>query len=418
MVEEAAALLATSATDDSPERATLLLANLWVDYTLLARAVAEDTTLRHLPLDPVVETYLEQVVVRTLRDSVVEANGLIDEGDVARRYAAEAPDSEVRARQIRIDAPPAASQEARDRAAQTVASLRRRIVEEGESFEDVARAYSDDPASAHLGGDLGFFGPGDMVPEFYESVQALDVGEVSTPIETEYGYHLVRLEARRTPTREAFAERIRRQQRAAILDAYLDRLLDEAEPELRQGAPAVARQMAGGSMAMPMLDDLDTLVRFRGGSVTVEDLRVFMERQPPGVRAEIAQASVDDVVDDALMPMVRTRILVDRARRQGMAPTPDQVEAARAAFRSHLLETARQLELVPPSPGVEVDIGPAVREALSRMVRDDVDIASLGPAARALRTHYPNEVRPQWIGLVAERVAKHRREGGDVAPGR
>jgi parvulin-like peptidyl-prolyl isomerase len=61
---------------------------------------------------------------------------------------------------------------------------------EGVSFEDLARKFSRCPSSAR-GGDLGEFGRGRMVQAFEEAAFALAVGEVSPPVRTRFGYHLI-----------------------------------------------------------------------------------------------------------------------------------------------------------------------------------------------------------------------------------
>lgn len=68
-------------------------------------------------------------------------------------------------------------------------------IESGEKFEDVAKAYSTCPSSAN-GGDLGQFGPGQMVPEFDKAVFSGDVGVLYGPIQTQFGFHLLEVTAR------------------------------------------------------------------------------------------------------------------------------------------------------------------------------------------------------------------------------
>lgn len=62
---------------------------------------------------------------------------------------------------------------------------------DGKSFEDLARDFSQCP-SGNSGGDLGEFGKGMMVPSFEKAAFALNVGEISSPVKTQFGYHLIK----------------------------------------------------------------------------------------------------------------------------------------------------------------------------------------------------------------------------------
>src|SRR3954447_18541294 len=72
----------------------------------------------------------------------------------------------------------------------------RKKLEGGASFAEVARAESDDTTSGQQGGDLGFFGHNQMVPPFEEAAFALKAGEISQPVKTPFGYHIIQVEAR------------------------------------------------------------------------------------------------------------------------------------------------------------------------------------------------------------------------------
>lgn len=63
----------------------------------------------------------------------------------------------------------------------------------GEKFEDLAKQYSTDPGSAQNGGDLGWFAKGSMVKEFEDTAFKLKEGEVSAPVKSDYGYHIIKV---------------------------------------------------------------------------------------------------------------------------------------------------------------------------------------------------------------------------------
>jgi len=65
-----------------------------------------------------------------------------------------------------------------------------KITNGGTTFEELARYYSRCPSS-NRGGDLGEFGTGQMVPEFESAVLALEVGQISSPVRTQFGYHFI-----------------------------------------------------------------------------------------------------------------------------------------------------------------------------------------------------------------------------------
>ncbi|MGB0966272.1 MAG: SurA N-terminal domain-containing protein [Litorivicinus sp.] len=97
----------------------------------------------------------------------------------------------------------------------------------GESFESLAAELSQDPLSGEQGGDLGFADPSSYVPEFAEALNRLSVGEVSEPVQTPFGHHIIKLTEARTQEPESFdeqADRLRRQlaQNAASIQYQAD----------------------------------------------------------------------------------------------------------------------------------------------------------------------------------------------------
>lgn len=109
-----------------------------------------------------------------------------------------------------------------------LSELRERIVRGGEDFAELAKRYSEDGTAAR-GGDLDWVHPGDTVPEFERAMSALAPGEVSQPVKTPFGWHLIQVLARRTADLSVERKRLNARQ---VLRA---RKADEAYQEwLRQ----------------------------------------------------------------------------------------------------------------------------------------------------------------------------------------
>lgn len=103
--------------------------------------------------------------------------------------------------QLEEGADEAAVNAARDKANDLVAKIK-----SGESFEDLAKANSDDPGSAEIGGDLGYFGRGVMEPDFEQAVFALNKGGISEPVLTSFGFHIIKLTGVRAEASKPFEE--------------------------------------------------------------------------------------------------------------------------------------------------------------------------------------------------------------------
>lgn len=116
--------------------------------------------------------------------------------------------------------------------------LRQRILN-GASFAELARANSQDTMSASKGGDLGWVSPGETVPTFERAMNSLKPGQISQPIKTRFGWHLIQVLGRRkfddtkAYLRAQAREAIRARKRQEALELWLRRLRDEAYIQYR-----------------------------------------------------------------------------------------------------------------------------------------------------------------------------------------
>ncbi len=137
-----------------------------------------------------------------------------------------------------------------DESAEAMAEALRERIADGESFEDLATEHSDDPVSAEQGGDLGWIEPEDMVDAFEESLYELEEpGDVSQPVETQFGWHLIRLEEVRPPEGMSFEEA-----RQEILDEHLQREREELYVDMSDRM--VDLVFADDSSLEPLADEL------------------------------------------------------------------------------------------------------------------------------------------------------------------
>lgn len=165
-----------------------------------------------------VQTYYDENPLQFMSEETVELeyleirrNDFMDQvtvtEDVLQQFFEEtsdqyAKDERRRAAHILVLVDDSRSEEA---AKERIDELYQEIVD-GSDFSEVAAAHSEDPASASAGGDLGFQARGTYVDAFEESVYALEVNEMSQPVLTEFGYHIIRLLDKEAPEPAVYSE--------------------------------------------------------------------------------------------------------------------------------------------------------------------------------------------------------------------
>ena len=138
--------------------------------------------------------------------------------------------TETRARHVLLRTSPQLSAEV---ASRRLADYRRQIETGARSFEDIARQYSED-GSAASGGELGWAGPGVMVPEFEAAMNALPVGGLSAPVVSRFGVHLIQVLERRKVVLDV--KQLREQARNALREQRFEQVYLDWTKELRSRA--------------------------------------------------------------------------------------------------------------------------------------------------------------------------------------
>ncbi len=431
-VDDAARLIADHSTVAGDSQVVRFVAELWVDYTLLALHLDADTALATLDVGPVIEPPRFDIAMDALRDEVLDVDTVVSDEELARRFAAELPGARATASQILLAFPPAATTRQRDSVLAFARSLKDQLDTGGE-FATLAGRFSADPGSGRQGGRMGTFARGQMLAPIDQAVFALGPGELSDPVETSLGYHLLRLDSLEVPelseVGDEFRRRIQLERMGAAEAAYILQLDSLAGLAFADDALAIARGMveagtsrlSGGAARRPLLTWTD-------GAYTAGDFLELVRGSPGGFAESVAGAG-DEELEAALLRLGREELLMAEARARGLEPAESVIDSlaadARRVIREQtavigLLPRADALETALPPPGAgdsagagADDPGPMGPEALVeaaviRVISGRQEIFPLGAVAFLLRAQGDWRVNEGRIGAVLERLQEMR----------
>ena len=219
------------------------------DQIIASRLVIHQAMSENLHLSPEVLEALkmarEQIVQEAYIRNVFET---ISDEDLEARYEVFKKNfkgqEEAHARHILV--------KSEDAANQVIQKLR-----DGASFNDLAKEFSEDPGSKDNGGDLGFFSPGAMVPEFDKAVFSMKAGELSSaPVHTQFGWHVIKVDERRpmpVPEFEEVKSQLEMEAQQELLQNKIDELRKSAEIEFSADPelPAKPADASSGTTAAP-----------------------------------------------------------------------------------------------------------------------------------------------------------------------
>ncbi len=148
----------------------------------------------------------------------------------------------IRARHILIKIDPSASDEEKKKIKAKAEEILEKL-KKGEDFAKLASEVSEDPGTKAKGGDLDFFPRGTMIPAFEEAAFSLKPGEMSGLVETEYGYHIIKLEEKKDAVLEPYEkikdkvkdQALQEMRKAAVTD-FVEKSLKDARVEIHPGS--------------------------------------------------------------------------------------------------------------------------------------------------------------------------------------
>lgn len=280
---ESAASLSDVATPSEVERANALQSEVrrYEYATFDAKALEAEVEVSEEELNSYYEAnasrYQTEETVRVdyvvLNKSSVEADEEIDEETLQGAYQdyvdAESVKEERKASHILIEI----TDERNEEAAESLAQQLSEKAKQGEDFAALAKEYSDDIGSKNLGGDLGFNSKGGFVEEFDDALFAMNKGDVSGAVKTEFGFHVIKLEDIRKPEIASFEDK-----KAEIEQAFIAEQQDAKFAELGEALAAAAFEN----------ENIADLVETSGLDVVKQTTALFTRGQGKGVAANPA----------------------------------------------------------------------------------------------------------------------------------
>lgn len=321
------------------------LAGIWADYHRLAYAAAHNDTLRD-HVDAAVIPLVNNQRVAMFMDSLV-AHVHIDSASEA--VYNQAGGDLLAARHILLPFPPAATPGQKDSVKKMAGTVRAQVT--SANFTAMVKKYSKDPGAATDTGYLGVFAKGQMVPAFSNATAALKPGEISQPIESEYGYHIIQ----RLAWNDAKPQYIQAYTQAAQQHVFMT-IFDErskgADLQVKKDAVANIRDALGNIHAHG--DDHTVLATYsKGGKFTIADFITWIDVRPQDQRQQIVQElpQVQAVPDSVVVGFLKQIALQPVLLRAADSAKVDLLTAKRDTLRNEfsqlVVEFWKQLNVAP-----------------------------------------------------------------------
>lgn len=422
-VDEAASLLTESEQLEPSRPVAEALANVWIDYILVAHQIRSDSTFGNLDLGPVIEPEIEQAMVYELRESVIDVDTTVTDEELRRLYETEKPGARIRARHILFSFPPEASEGERD----SVRALAEDVLERaraGEDFAGLAREFSDDSVTAVEGGDLGFFGHGEMVGPFEKVAFALDPGQISDIVRTPFGLHIIKAEEQRIAgfddVADMFRRRVKERRVMSAESTYVESIIDTADVEIHDDGVGILQGLIRNPRSELTSRAAErAVVSYPGGELTAGELLSLARSLSQNQRQNVL-GTPDEQIRGLLERLATQDALVTEAERRGMTLDSVRRDSIAAAARERILNLAGQLRIRSVDAGADETgkeaVERAVHETLAAILRGDRHLVAMGNIAHVLRREHGAQLFSHNVPRVVERARAAGSRSGDAPP--
>ena len=194
-------------------------------------------------------TFEDANILANMAYEQIGKDAKLDEADVRKYFEAHKSEFEqVRARHIliRMQGSPSpvrpGQKDLTEAEALAKAQDLRKRIQAGEDFAQLAQKESDDTGSGANGGDLGFFHRGQMVPTFEQAAFAMQPGDLSEPVKSPFGYHVIKVEAKETKSFDEVRPELERRMRPEQAQKTVDELQKKTPPVLDPDFFGIAKQ--------------------------------------------------------------------------------------------------------------------------------------------------------------------------------
>ncbi|HEY4133078.1 MAG TPA: peptidylprolyl isomerase [Gemmatimonadaceae bacterium] len=167
------------------------------------------------------------------------------------------------------------------------------------NFAELVKKYSSDPTAGQNSGSLGVFPKGMMIAAFSQATEALKPGEISQPVETQYGYHIIQRLPYAEVAKDYNAQYSQTAARTAA-DAYVAKAESTSNVQVKDNAPSSIKDAVKDQSKHQ--NDKGVLATYNGGSLTVADFLGWLESFPPS--QQITQR-IPQAPDSILKPFVK-----------------------------------------------------------------------------------------------------------------